>query len=166
VFRAKKSLTPGNIKVKRLPPQNRRERGGPAFTDDVRKSNHSEEEPSITPPLEFQTVDESSASAPLVQFSMEEAFERLNTKELSSQSTTVSTGVSSPRQNFTNPKLIAALTQGGDNYCPECYLPLHPDPKPERLYIFLHALRYTTSLGCFETEMPEWSMEDWVWDRS
>ncbi|THU90456.1 pseudouridine synthase [Dendrothele bispora CBS 962.96] len=30
-------------------------------------------------------------------------------------------------------------------YCPECYLPLHPDPKPEQLYIFLHALRrYTT----------------------
>lgn len=26
-------------------------------------------------------------------------------------------------------------------YCPECYLPLHPDPKPEKLYIFLHAVR-------------------------
>ena len=36
-------------------------------------------------------------------------------------------------------------------YCPECYLPLHPDPKPEKLYIFLHALGYTTSLGRFET---------------
>ncbi|THU86790.1 hypothetical protein K435DRAFT_682969, partial [Dendrothele bispora CBS 962.96] len=50
-------------------------------------------------------------------------------------------------------------------YCPECYLPLHPDLKPEQLYIFLHALRYTTSLGCFETEMPEWSAEGWTWDR-
>ncbi|KAJ7591618.1 pseudouridine synthase [Mycena floridula] len=48
-------------------------------------------------------------------------------------------------------------------YCPECYLPLLPDPKPEELYIFLHALRYTTSFGSFETEMPEWSREDWVW---
>ncbi|EGO26155.1 hypothetical protein SERLADRAFT_384456 [Serpula lacrymans var. lacrymans S7.9] len=51
-------------------------------------------------------------------------------------------------------------------YCPECYLPLHPDPKPERLYIFLHALRYTTSLGSFETEMPEWTAEGWEWDQS
>ncbi|KAJ8077417.1 hypothetical protein PM082_001847 [Marasmius tenuissimus] len=51
-------------------------------------------------------------------------------------------------------------------YCPECYLPLHPDPNPEKLYIFLHALRYTTSLGTFETEMPQWSAEGWEWDRS
>lgn len=59
--------------------------------------------------------------------------------------------------------------EGGEEnqlYCPECYLPLHPDPKPEKLYIFLHALRYTTSLGTFETEMPEWSAEGWEWDRS
>lgn len=49
-------------------------------------------------------------------------------------------------------------------YCPECYLPLHPDPKPERLYIFLHALRYTTSLGVFETGMPEWAEEGWEWE--
>lgn len=50
-------------------------------------------------------------------------------------------------------------------YCPECYLPLHPDPKPEKLYIFLHALRYTTSLGCFETEMPAWAEKGFKWDR-
>lgn len=64
----------------------------------------------------------------------------------------------------TQPASIAS-TQGM-TYCPECYLPLHPDPKPERLYIFLHALRYTTSVGCFETEMPEWAAEGWEWDRS
>lgn len=51
-------------------------------------------------------------------------------------------------------------------YCPECYLPIHPDPKPEKLYIFLHALVYTTSLGRFETEMPEWAAPGWEWDRS
>lgn len=50
-------------------------------------------------------------------------------------------------------------------YCPECYLPLHPDPKPEKLYIFLHAVRYTTSLGVFETKMPEWAAEGWEWER-
>ncbi len=71
-------------------------------------------------------------------------------------------------------------------YCPECYLPLHPDPKPEKLYIFLHAIRcvvdiwqnrehkcrgiilfsfrYTTSLGSFETEMPEWAAKDFQWE--
>ncbi|OAX37786.1 pseudouridine synthase [Rhizopogon vinicolor AM-OR11-026] len=54
----------------------------------------------------------------------------------------------------------------GTLYCSECYLPLHPDPKPEKLYIFLHALRYTTSLGCFETDMPEWAAEGWKWDQA
>jgi hypothetical protein len=51
------------------------------------------------------------------------------------------------------------LDENGHQYCPECYLPLHPDPNPESLYIFLHALRYTTSLGSFETEMPDWAAE-------
>ena len=53
----------------------------------------------------------------------------------------------------------------GMHYCPECFVPLHPDPKPETLYIFLHARRYTTSLGSFETEMPEWAAEGWEWER-
>ncbi|KAI6101423.1 pseudouridine synthase [Pisolithus croceorrhizus] len=53
----------------------------------------------------------------------------------------------------------------GTLYCPECYLPLHPDPRPESLYIFLHAFKYTTSLGSFETEMPEWASEGWKWTR-
>ena len=51
-------------------------------------------------------------------------------------------------------------------YCPDCYLPLHPDPNPEKLYIFLHALRYTTSLGTFETEVPAWTAPGFEWDRS
>ena len=49
-------------------------------------------------------------------------------------------------------------------YCPECYVPLRPDPKPEKLYIFLHALRYTTaSLGSFETPLPEWATKGYTW---
>lgn len=66
----------------------------------------------------------------------------------------------------TSPSLPLSPTESEQTplYCPECYLPLHPDPKPERLYIFLHALRYTTSLGSFETEMPEWAAEGWTWD--
>lgn len=46
-------------------------------------------------------------------------------------------------------------------YCKECYMPLHPDPPPGKLYIFLHALRYTTSHGSFETEMPWWALDGW-----
>jgi tRNA pseudouridine synthase 9 len=48
-------------------------------------------------------------------------------------------------------------------YCEECFVPLAPDPAPERLYIFLHALRYTTALGTFETGMPAWAAAGWTW---
>ena len=58
------------------------------------------------------------------------------------------------------------IEESGNLYCPECFLPLHPDPKPENLYIFLHALKYTTSLGEFKTEMPEWAAKGWKWDQS
>ena len=58
------------------------------------------------------------------------------------------------------------IEESGNLYCPECFLPLHPDPKPENLYIFLHALKYTTSLGEFKTEMPEWAAKGWEWDQS
>ncbi|QRV84043.1 RNA pseudouridine synthase [Ceratobasidium sp. AG-Ba] len=58
-----------------------------------------------------------------------------------------------------------AVAEDGSLYCTECYLPLRPDPKPESLYIFLHALRYTTSQWSFETEMPFWAHEGWVWKR-
>ncbi|KAG8945734.1 hypothetical protein FRC04_000593 [Tulasnella sp. 424] len=47
------------------------------------------------------------------------------------------------------------------DYCKECFLPLWPDPKPSELYIYLHALRYSTSKWSFETETPFWAKEDW-----
>jgi hypothetical protein len=56
----------------------------------------------------------------------------------------------------------------GELYCKECYVPLHPDPPPGKLFIFLHALRYSTSHGSFETEMPWWASEGWsgeAWTR-
>lgn len=63
---------------------------------------------------------------------------------------------------------LADSRQSGTNdalYCPECYLPLHPDPAPEKLFIFLHALRYTSaSLGAFETPLPEWAAPGYVWE--
>src|ERR1700722_862566 len=48
-------------------------------------------------------------------------------------------------------------------YCHECLLPIHPDPDPESLCVFLHALRYTMSLGSFETAMPQWAENGFVW---
>ena len=50
-------------------------------------------------------------------------------------------------------------------YCPECYLPLQPDPKPEKLFIFLHAWRYTTKEWSFCTEMPFWAAKGYLWDK-
>lgn len=49
-------------------------------------------------------------------------------------------------------------------YCPECFVPLHPDPHPSKLYIFLHAKRYSAAEWCFETEMPEWAQAGYEWD--
>ncbi|KAI5119821.1 hypothetical protein M0805_004756 [Coniferiporia weirii] len=60
---------------------------------------------------------------------------------------------------------LVSESENGALYCTECYLPLHPDPKPEKLYIFLHALRYTSaSLGAFETRLPEWAAKGYVWE--
>jgi len=77
----------------------------------------------------------------------------------------VVTRIGDPASTERTSESLVHLDENGHQYCPECYLPLHPDPKPEKLYIFLHALRYTTSLGSFETEMPDWAAEGWTWNR-
>ena len=65
-----------------------------------------------------------------------------------------------------DPTQWTATTETGTMYCTECYLPLHPDPDPEDLYIFLHAFRYTTEcLGSFETKMPHWAQKGFTWKR-
>ena len=98
----------------------------------------------------------------------------------SSNPATLEAGVSSPgtpqlpveealekAADYTEPNVDIETFPGTDQpkYCPECYLPLYPDQKPEKLYIFLHALRYTTSLGRFETELPAWAAKGFKWDR-
>lgn len=60
------------------------------------------------------------------------------------------------------PQDLEALDDG--LYCKECYVPLHPDPPAGKLFIFLHALRYTTSHGEFGTEMPWWALNTWNGD--
>ncbi|KNZ52620.1 hypothetical protein VP01_34g9 [Puccinia sorghi] len=47
-------------------------------------------------------------------------------------------------------------------FCPDCGIPLLPDPKPEQLYIYLHAFRYQTNCWDFSSPMPWWSVdEEW-----
>lgn len=45
--------------------------------------------------------------------------------------------------------------------CPECKVPLLPDPNPESLFIFLHAFKYETDDWSFEDTFPWWAEEDW-----
>ncbi|KAI8369647.1 pseudouridine synthase [Radiomyces spectabilis] len=44
--------------------------------------------------------------------------------------------------------------------CEQCSVSLLPDPKPEDLYIWLHAWRYAGNGWSYETELPEWARED------
>ncbi|OAV93034.1 hypothetical protein PTTG_02831 [Puccinia triticina 1-1 BBBD Race 1] len=47
-------------------------------------------------------------------------------------------------------------------FCADCGIPLLPDPKPEQLYIYLHAFRYQTESWDFSSEMPWWA-DDQEW---
>lgn len=162
VFRAKGALTPHGLEIKPPPPSNQRKRGGHAkFVDETlnRQITNTVKNVSDTLPASFSlapTLSESSetptpgrTSTPPSQppqLSDDEVLKKIATME--------------PLVD------TKAIVQEENLYCPECYLPLHPDPKPERLYIFLHALRYTTNLGSFETGLPEWAAEGWTWDSS
>ncbi|PPQ98363.1 hypothetical protein CVT26_013619 [Gymnopilus dilepis] len=168
VFRAKGVMKPHNLVIKPPPPQNRRKRGGiaetvssPSLAKAESSSNNTEaatEGLSATgasqlsiPPVDDvapSSIAEPTADAstpPSGQLTLEEAVEKISI---------------APATGFD------VTSEGEHIYCPECYLPLHPDPNPEKLYIFLHALKYTTSLGSFSTEMPEWAAEGWEWDPS
>ena len=143
--------------IKLPPPQNRRKRGGPAEIVMLSPDETTEPAAPIDSPSETHPATPGTKEAPEInieelkgnlppQLSVEEALEKV-----------------AEMQPATD---VTSTIQSEDLYCPECYLPLHPDPKPEKLYIFLHALKYTTSLGEFSTEMPEWAAEGWVWDQS
>lgn len=176
VFRAKGALTPSNFKPSPLPPQNKRKRGGPACSESPGAPATPVEEPLIGPSdpsnpnvtnvtiqnivlgrslVSEQLTEQVPEEPQPLQLTQEEALAKLDIVE--STGTKASDGTS---QMETEQRTDVM------HYCPECYLPIHPDPKPERLYIFLHALRYTTKLGSFETEMPEWATPGWEWDRS
>ncbi|BGP21182.1 drap deaminase [Rhodotorula toruloides] len=46
-----------------------------------------------------------------------------------------------------------------DGFCSICFTPLHPDPKPEALFIWLHAMRYKTIDWDWSSELPYWAEE-------
>lgn len=168
VFRAKGALSPYGVNVP-LPPQNRRNRGGPVQTptrqgestvgvdrkgDSLVSADNEAPQSDEQPPQ--LTVEEALAKL--------ESFRNPPPPPVVSQPTgDIARLPTSLADSAPAPAGAAPAEVDTASYCPECYLPLHPDPKPERLYIFLHALRYTTSLGSFETEMPEWAAEGWTW---
>lgn len=157
MFRTKAALVPKRVDPPPLPPQNRRKRGGP-----VQSVSSTDEAPGLV--IDATPGDETLTTAATTSGPSEKNVEIYPTEpdipQLSQEDAVAKVAeyqaiVDEGRQD------AAQLS-----YCPECYLPLHPDPKPEKLYIFLHALRYTTSLGCFETDMPVWAEKGWEWDRS
>ncbi|KAF9222417.1 pseudouridine synthase [Gyrodon lividus] len=143
VFRAKGALAPKSFRrLPPLPPQNRRKRGGKNVVVDAMEDQEQQ------PPSHAESQSQNALQDPLqcfepAQITLPDAISLL------------------PSLSAAPPSVDSAT---GTLYCPECYLPLHPDPKPEKLYIFLHALKYELSLGSFETDMPEWAREGWEWE--
>ena len=160
VFKAKGKLHPHGMPKQKLPPQNRRKRGGPAWTETEGPATDSTPDTERSSPRqEAVPLTEEEALAILVPTSPPTENPLLRVAPPPDAPT------ESARAKQAAAQVAVMDENGGALYCSECYLPLHPDPLPERLYIFLHALRYTTSLGVFETDMPEWAAEGWKWQR-
>ncbi|KAF8557921.1 pseudouridine synthase [Imleria badia] len=166
VFRAKGSLTPKSFRgPPPLPPQNKRKRGGRSSHERTPTEDHfgqgtaSPDDPAARPPTPPLPQSDSAVREQLIPDGDTPA----PTESEDPGQLTLSEATSCL------PSLVAPEPEAnpatGTLYCPECYLPLHPDPKPEKLYIFLHALTYELSLGRFETGMPAWAKEGWVWER-
>ncbi|KAF9550617.1 tRNA-pseudouridine synthase [Agrocybe pediades] len=161
VFRAKGLMKPSGMVIKPPPPQNRRKRGGKAEL--VSDMVETEVEPISTPSSEI-TSPSPTAEADDVALQNLSLKDEAETEPLAGPQLTVEEAIE--RVSNAPATGIETVSNGEQIYCPECYLPLHPDPKPEKLYIFLHALKYTISLGEFSTEMPNWAAKGWTWDQS
>lgn len=157
VFRAKGALKPVRHTPPRFP-QNRPRRGN----EEVSDNGDSSED--IAPSI-LTVAEAESTSAVDLNSTPTGAPKSTPGKPILLSSTILPDRLAT--LDITDPPPALSRPSHGEEmpYCPECYLPLHPDPNPTKLYIFLHALRYTTSLGSFETEMPEWAAPGWEWDR-
>lgn len=68
-----------------------------------------------------------------------------------------------PFEEFVSPMPKPAYLPEG--FCDQCFVPLPDDPDPEGLFIYLHALRYTTpKLGAWSTPLPKWAEVGWEGD--
>ncbi|EJD08351.1 pseudouridine synthase [Fomitiporia mediterranea MF3/22] len=156
VFRAKGALTPQVVQLayaqQNTPPRKSRKKLERQSTKKEPKSRRDEE---------INATESASAPSPTTITQLIPTQDQ--TDPVPESSETIELSISTPIQAPTN---LAGPENSSDAlYCPECYLPLCPDPKPEKLYIFLHALRYTSaSLGSFETRLPEWAAEGYVWE--
>ncbi|KAK4057726.1 hypothetical protein OIO90_001374 [Microbotryomycetes sp. JL221] len=45
----------------------------------------------------------------------------------------------------------------GAKFCATCFTPIIPDPKPEQLFIWLHAMRYKTLEWDYCSPLPDWA---------
>ncbi|GAA5827962.1 hypothetical protein JCM11251_005669 [Rhodosporidiobolus azoricus] len=50
---------------------------------------------------------------------------------------------------------------GKGGFCRTCFTPLLPDPEPQQLFIWLHAMRYTTLDWDWKSELPYWAEADY-----
>ncbi|KDR75600.1 hypothetical protein GALMADRAFT_121723 [Galerina marginata CBS 339.88] len=181
VFRAKGVMKPSNMIIKPPPPQNQRKRGGKAeiiSNDAVAQAASTSSttlDVTLTPPSEATTPNSEetvNVIASVVRIiASTSALEQTPPSDTETEVEVPSVPQLTVEEAIG--KISIAPATGFDTtsdseqiYCPECYLPLHPDPNPEKLYIFLHALKYTISLGEFSTPMPDWAAEGWEWDQS
>ncbi|MBW0512561.1 hypothetical protein O181_052276 [Austropuccinia psidii MF-1] len=57
-------------------------------------------------------------------------------------------------------KSIDSPNNSNAEFCSDCGIPLLPDPKPDQLYIYLHAYRYQTDSWDYSSEMPWWAIDN------
>jgi hypothetical protein len=63
------------------------------------------------------------------------------------------------------PSPLRAPVHLPEGFCKQCFVPLPDDPDAETLFIFLHALKYSTkNLGTWETPLPRWAGDNWDGD--
>lgn len=54
---------------------------------------------------------------------------------------------------------VEEVDEGDGTFCTNCFVPIVPDPRPDQLFIWLHALRYKTTEWDYQSELPYWSLE-------
>lgn len=60
----------------------------------------------------------------------------------------------------TLPTIDLEADEPDSSFCDECFVPLVEDPKPDELFIWLHALRYKTTEWDWSSELPSWAVEE------